>query len=54
MKRRLTEQKGEGLELSQVEIEGFNPSPALLDNDNDPLYKGWVSIVNSYWTLLIR
>lgn len=35
-------------------IEGFNPDPAILDEISDPIYKGWVSIVNSYWTLLIR
>ena len=47
-------QRGEGLELQEVPIEGFNPNPAILDNVTDPIYKGWVSIVNSYWTLLIR
>ncbi|GFZ50803.1 hypothetical protein JCM24511_08561 [Saitozyma sp. JCM 24511] len=46
--------KGEGLELSQVPLQGFNANPAILDGISDPLYKGWVSIVNSYWTLLIR
>jgi alpha,alpha-trehalase len=46
--------KGEGLELEQVALEGFNATPAILDNISDPLYKGWVGVVNSYWTLLIR
>jgi alpha,alpha-trehalase len=46
--------RGEGLELEQVQIEGFNPDPAILDDISDPIYKAWVSIVNSYWTLLIR
>ncbi|RXK36960.1 alpha,alpha-trehalase [Tremella mesenterica] len=46
--------KGEGLELEQVPIEGFNSTPALLNNISDPIYQGWVSVVNSYWTLLIR
>jgi len=46
--------KGEGLELEQVALEGFNATPSILDNISDPLYKGWVGIVNSYWTLLIR
>lgn len=46
--------KGEGLELEQIPIEGFNATPALLDGINDPIYKGWVSVVNEYWTLLIR
>jgi alpha,alpha-trehalase len=50
----LTSQKGEGLELSQVQIQGFNPNPAILNDIEDPLVKGWVSVVNSYWTLLIR
>ncbi|OCF32704.1 alpha,alpha-trehalase [Kwoniella heveanensis BCC8398] len=45
---------GEGQDLYQVPIEGFNSSPALLDNISDPLYKAWTSIVNGYWTLLIR
>lgn len=47
-------QKGEGQELSAIEIEGFNPSPAILDNVQNPLYKGFVSTVNGYWTNLIR
>lgn len=46
--------KGEGLELSQVALEGFNPNPAFLDTISDPIYQGWMSVVNSYWTLLIR
>ncbi|WWD19226.1 hypothetical protein CI109_103684 [Kwoniella shandongensis] len=46
--------KGEGLELSQVQLEGFNPSPAILNNISDPIFKAWTSIVNSYWTLLAR
>ncbi|WWC71393.1 uncharacterized protein I206_105348 [Kwoniella pini CBS 10737] len=46
--------KGEGLDLEQIPIEGFVQSPAILDNISDPIYKAWTSIVNSYWTLLIR
>ncbi|ORY35701.1 Six-hairpin glycosidase-like protein [Naematelia encephala] len=46
--------KGEGLELSQVALQGFNSTPAVLDTVNDPIYKAWVSVVNGYWTLLIR
>ncbi|OCF57627.1 alpha,alpha-trehalase [Kwoniella mangroviensis CBS 10435] len=46
--------KGEGLDLEQIPIEGFNQNPAILDNISDPIYKAWTSIVNSYWTLLIR
>lgn len=46
--------KGEGLELSQVALEGFNPNPAFLSTIDDPIYKGWMGVVNSYWTLLIR
>ncbi|WVR09451.1 hypothetical protein IAU60_006518 [Kwoniella sp. DSM 27419] len=45
---------GEGQDLSQVPIEGFNANPALLDNIADPLYKAWTSVVNGYWSLLIR
>ena len=47
-------QKGEGLELSQVPIEGYVAAPAAVNKVSNPLYKGWVSIVNSYWSLLIR
>jgi alpha,alpha-trehalase len=47
-------QKGEGLELEQVAIEGFNSTPKILSNISDPVYKGWVSVVNGYWTLLVR
>lgn len=46
--------KGEGLELQQVPLQGFNSSPAILDNITDPIIKNWVNVVNSYWTLLIR
>ncbi|WRT68588.1 uncharacterized protein IL334_005566 [Kwoniella shivajii] len=46
--------KGEGLDLEQIPIEGFVQNPAILDNISDPIYKAWTSIVNSYWTLLIR
>ena len=35
-------------------IQGFNATPAILSNITDPIYKGWVSVVNAYWTLLIR
>jgi alpha,alpha-trehalase len=47
-------QQGEGLELNQIEIEGFVENPAILDNVEDPVLRGWVSVVNSYWSLLIR
>lgn len=47
-------QRGEGLELNQVPLEGFNYNPAILSNVDNDLYQAWVSIVNSYWTLLIR
>lgn len=40
--------------MKAVDIQGFNPNPAILDNVNDPLYKGFVSTVNGYWTNLIR
>ncbi|KAK8854633.1 hypothetical protein IAR55_003372 [Kwoniella newhampshirensis] len=46
--------KGEGLELSQVALGGFNPTPAILNNISDPIFKAWTSIVHSYWTLLAR
>ncbi|KAL7422476.1 hypothetical protein Q5752_003124 [Cryptotrichosporon argae] len=46
--------KGEGLELEQVAIEGFVSDPAILNNISDPVFKAWVSEVNSYWQLLIR
>ncbi|BEJ14028.1 hypothetical protein CspHIS471_0312020 [Cutaneotrichosporon sp. HIS471] len=46
--------KGEGQELQPVEIQGFNPKPAILSNVTDPLYRAWVSVVHGYWTLLIR
>ncbi|KAI9637637.1 Six-hairpin glycosidase-like protein [Dioszegia hungarica] len=46
--------KGEGLELNQVPINGFVASPRAVQKVSNPLYKGWVSIVNSYWSLLIR
>ncbi|WVQ79741.1 hypothetical protein IAT38_001841 [Cryptococcus sp. DSM 104549] len=46
--------KGEGLELSQVELENFNPEPAILDNISDPVFKAWTKIVHGYWTLLVR
>ena len=46
--------KPEGQELEEVQIEGFVQSPKILDNVTDPIYKGFVSKVNSYWELLIR
>lgn len=46
--------KGEGQELEAVDIEGFNPTPAILNNVTDPLYHAWVQVVHGYWTLLIR
>lgn len=46
--------KGEGLELEEVQIEGFNANPAILSNITDPIYHAWVSQVNEYWTLLVR
>ncbi|EAL19462.1 hypothetical protein CNBG4090 [Cryptococcus deneoformans B-3501A] len=46
--------KGEGLELSQVELENFVEDPAILDNIADPVFRAWVKIVNGYWTLLAR
>ncbi|WVN86234.1 uncharacterized protein L203_101395 [Cryptococcus depauperatus CBS 7841] len=46
--------KGEGLELSQVELHNFNPSPASLANVSNPIYEAWSKIVNGYWTLLAR
>ncbi|GMK53734.1 hypothetical protein CspeluHIS016_0103200 [Cutaneotrichosporon spelunceum] len=46
--------KGEGQELMPVEIEGFNPNPAILSNVTDPIYRAWVAVVHGYWTLLIR
>ncbi|KAK4683597.1 alpha,alpha-trehalase, partial [Tremellales sp. Uapishka_1] len=47
-------QKGEGLELTQIELQGFVANPAILNHITDPVFKGWVSIVNGYWQLLIR
>jgi alpha,alpha-trehalase len=47
-------QRGEGLEISPAEIQNFTETPAILDNVEDPLYNGFVSIVNGYWTLLVR
>ncbi|WVQ72057.1 hypothetical protein IAR50_001601 [Cryptococcus sp. DSM 104548] len=46
--------KGEGLELSQVELQNFTDSPAFLDNVTDPVYQAWAKIVHGYWTLLAR
>ncbi|ODO11102.1 hypothetical protein I350_01704 [Cryptococcus amylolentus CBS 6273] len=46
--------KGEGLELSQVELQNFTDSPAFLDNVTDPLFQAWAKIVHGYWTLLAR
>lgn len=46
--------KGEGLELEQVAIQGFNPTPAILNNVSDPIYRAFVSTVHGYWALLIR
>lgn len=47
-------QKGEGLELETVQIENFTQNPAFLDVIEDELYKGFVSTVNGYWSLLVR
>jgi alpha,alpha-trehalase len=47
-------QRGEGLELNQVPLQGFNYTPAFLDNVDNELYRAWMSIVNIYWTLLVR
>jgi alpha,alpha-trehalase len=46
--------KGEGLEIVPVSIQGFVDQPEVLDEVEDQIYKGWVSIVNGYWSLLIR
>ncbi|ODN90750.1 alpha,alpha-trehalase [Cryptococcus wingfieldii CBS 7118] len=46
--------KGEGLELSQVELQNFTDSPAFLDNVTDPVYQAWAKVVHGYWTLLAR
>lgn len=35
-------------------IQNFDSNPTFLSQVSNELYKGWVSIVNSYWTLLIR
>ncbi len=51
---RVRVQKGEGLELEAVEIQNFTATPAILDNITDPLYKGFTSTVNGYWSLLVR
>ncbi|KAH8085188.1 Six-hairpin glycosidase-like protein [Filobasidium floriforme] len=45
---------GEGQELNPVTIQGFNSTPAVLDQIDDQFYKGFVSLVNGYWALLIR
>jgi hypothetical protein len=47
-------QQGEGLELQQVPLQGFNSTPAIVNNISDPIFKAWVEVVNSYWTLLVR
>jgi alpha,alpha-trehalase len=47
-------QTGEGQELNPVTIQGFNSTPAVLDQIDDQFYKGFVSLVNGYWALLIR
>ncbi|OWZ37132.1 alpha,alpha-trehalase [Cryptococcus neoformans c8] len=46
--------KGEGLELSQIQLENFVEDPAILDNIADPVFRAWVKVVNGYWTLLAR
>jgi len=46
--------RGEGLEISQAPIENFTATPAILANVEDDLYHGFVSIVNGYWSLLVR
>lgn len=46
--------KPEGQELEEVQIQGFVENPAILNNITDPIYRAWVSRVNSYWSLLIR
>ncbi|KGB76251.2 alpha,alpha-trehalase [Cryptococcus deuterogattii R265] len=46
--------KGEGLELSQVQLQNFVEDPAILGNIADPVFKAWVKVVNGYWTLLAR
>ncbi len=49
-----TPQKGEGLELETVEIQNFTQNPEFLNVINNTLYKGFVSTVNGYWSLLVR
>ncbi|KAI0060461.1 glycoside hydrolase family 37 protein [Artomyces pyxidatus] len=46
--------RGEGLELEAQALPNFNPNPPFLNNVTDPLLKGFSSIVNGYWTQLIR
>ena len=48
------QQTGEGQELNPVTIQNFNSTPAVLDQIDDQFYKGFVSLVNGYWALLIR
>jgi hypothetical protein len=47
-------QTGEGQELNPVTIQNFNSTAAVLDQIDDQFYKGFVSLVNGYWALLIR
>lgn len=49
-------QTAEGQELSNVQIDSsFDPSaPDFLKNIQDPILRGWVVEVISYWSDLIR
>jgi len=47
-------QTGEGQELNSIDIQGFNSTPAVLNDIDDQFYKGFASLVNGYWALLIR
>ncbi|KAI0053998.1 glycoside hydrolase family 37 protein [Auriscalpium vulgare] len=46
--------RGEGLELEAQALSNFNLNPPFLQNVTDPLLKSFASIVNTYWTQLIR
>ena len=45
---------GDGLELEEVALTGFNANPPFLSNITDPLVKAFAQTVNGYWPQLAR
>lgn len=45
---------GEGLDIVPTELQGFVEEPPFLEEVQEPLFRGWLQIVHSYWNGLVR